>query len=111
MRWGGIFDIDKKLIEISNEEEKTFDPNFWNNPKEAELVVRDLRSKKKWLEDYQKGVNLAEELQMVYEFYKEGDATEEEVDTIFEQTNALIENLEFKNTNQLLILAGLILKT
>ena len=25
--------IDKKLIEISNEEEKTANPNFWNNPK------------------------------------------------------------------------------
>ena len=97
MRWGGIFDIDKKLIEITNEEEKTFDPTFWNNPKEAEIVVRDLRSKKKWVEDYQKAVNLSEELQMVFEFFKDGDATEEEVDTVFEQTNTLIENLEFKN--------------
>jgi peptide chain release factor 2 len=28
--------IDQKLIEINNEEEKTVNPNFWNNPKEAE---------------------------------------------------------------------------
>jgi len=27
-------EIDKKLIEIANEEEKTVNPNFWNNPKE-----------------------------------------------------------------------------
>ena len=27
-------DIDKKLIEISNEEEKASDPDFWNNSKE-----------------------------------------------------------------------------
>ena len=60
-------------------------------------MVRDLRSKKKWVEDYQKAVNLSEELQMVFEFFKDGDATEEEVDTVFEQTNTLIENLEFKN--------------
>ena len=33
-------DIDKKLIEISNEEEKTADPSFWNNPKEAEILMK-----------------------------------------------------------------------
>jgi len=40
---------------------------------------------------------MTEELQITYEFFKEGDATEEELDTQFELTNAHIENLEFKN--------------
>ena len=31
-------EIDKKLIEISNEEELTANPDFWNNPKEAEVI-------------------------------------------------------------------------
>ena len=33
-------EIGKKLIEISNEEEKTADPDFWNNPKDAELLMK-----------------------------------------------------------------------
>ena len=45
-------DIDKKLIEISNEEEKTANPNFWNNSKEAEIVMKNLRIVKKWVDDY-----------------------------------------------------------
>ena len=97
MRWGGIFDIDAKLIEITNEEEKTFAPDFWNNAKEAEILVRNLRSKKKWVEDFVKAENLAEELQITYEFFKEGDASEEELDTQFDLTNTHIENLEFRN--------------
>ena len=32
--------IDKKRIEIANEEEKTFAPDFWDNPKEAQLLVQ-----------------------------------------------------------------------
>ena len=40
-------DIDQKLIEISNEEEKTVDPDFWNKPKEAEAFMKILRFKKK----------------------------------------------------------------
>ncbi|MBF6640869.1 peptide chain release factor 2 [Flavobacterium sp. J49] len=90
-------DIDAKLIEITNEEEKTFAPDFWNNAKEAEIIVRNLRSKKKWVEDFEKGNAMAEELQMVYEFFKDGDATEAELDEQYEITNAHIENLEFKN--------------
>ncbi|WP_396158150.1 peptide chain release factor 2 [Flavobacterium sp.] len=90
-------DIDAKLIEITNEEEKTFAPNFWNNPKEAEIIVQNLRSKKKWVEDFEKGNSLAEELQIIYEFFKEGDATEEELDEQYELTNTHIENLEFRN--------------
>ena len=73
MRWGGIFDVDAKLIEITNEEEKTLAPDFWNNPKEAEIYVKNLRSKKKWIEDYNKSVEMADELQLAYEFFKEGD--------------------------------------
>ncbi|WP_294821980.1 peptide chain release factor 2 [uncultured Flavobacterium sp.] len=90
-------DIDKKIIEITNEEEKTFAPDFWNNAKEAEIIVKNIRSKKKWVEDYEKGNNMAEELQVIYEFVKEGDATEEELDEQYRLTIAHIENLEFRN--------------
>ena len=61
MRWGGIFDVDAKLIEITNEEEKTFAPDFWNNAKEAEIIVKNLRNKKKWIEDYDKTASLTEQ--------------------------------------------------
>jgi peptide chain release factor 2 len=56
-----------------------------------------LRSKKKWVEDFEKGNDMAEELQIIYEFFKDGDATEEELDSHYELTNAHIENLEFRN--------------
>ncbi|MBP9794156.1 MAG: peptide chain release factor 2 [Flavobacterium sp.] len=90
-------DIDAKLIEITNEEEKTFAPDFWNNPKEAEKIVQNLRSKKKWVEDYEKAVNLTDELQIAFDFYKEGEFTEEELNQLYDQTNTHLENIEFKN--------------
>lgn len=89
--------IDQKLIEIQNEEEKTFDPNFWNDPKEAELFMRSLNEKKKWVEDYQVAKNWAEELQILLEFQDEGEATEEEVQNHYKKLIDLIESMEFKN--------------
>ncbi|MFV8341899.1 peptide chain release factor 2 [Flavobacterium sp. XS2P39] len=90
-------DVDAKLIEISNEEEKTFAPDFWNNPKEAELIVKNLRNKKKWIEDYNKAVEMTDELQLAYDFYKEGELTAEELDHQYTVTQAHIEAIEFKN--------------
>ncbi|UUV21482.1 peptide chain release factor 2 [Paenimyroides aestuarii] len=90
-------DIDQKLIEIQNEEEKTFDPDFWNNAKEAEIIVRNIRSKKKWVEGYQSAETNLEELQILIEFFNEGDVSEEEVQNQYEKTVAIVEDLEFRN--------------
>ena len=90
-------EIDKKLIEIANEEEKTVNPNFWNNPKEAEIVMKELRFKKKWVEDFNKTILLNEEVSVLYEFYKEGEIEENEVIEQFSKTSSFLENLEFKN--------------
>ncbi|MGY3794564.1 peptide chain release factor 2 [uncultured Aquimarina sp.] len=90
-------DIDAKLIQIANEEEKTYAPDFWDDAQEAEKIMRALNSEKKWVSEYEKGVSLIDDLEILFEFYKEGDATEEEVNTNHQKALDLIENLEFKN--------------
>ncbi|WP_338733732.1 peptide chain release factor 2 [Mangrovimonas cancribranchiae] len=90
-------DIDKKLIEIQNEEEQTFDPNFWNDSQAAEKIMKSLRTKKKWVEDYNSSKTLVEDLEVIYEFYKEEEATAEDVQSRFDKAITLIEELEFKN--------------
>ena len=93
----GYLEIDKKLIEISNEEEKTANPDFWNNPKEAETLMKSLRFKKKWVEDYNTIVGFYEDLNVLYDFFKEGDVEENEVIEQYEKTATFLEDIEFKN--------------
>ena len=90
-------EIDKKLIEIANQEEKTANPDFWNNPKEAEVVMKELRFKKNWVDDYRKVITFNEDLNVLYEFYKEDEADEKEVEKQFEKTISFLEDIEFKN--------------
>ncbi len=90
-------DIDKKLIEISNEEEKASAPDFWNNPKEAEVLMKKLRGIKKWVDNYNQVSTDAEDLTVLYEFYKEKEATEDDVTKQFDKTLIFLESLEFKN--------------
>ncbi|AWI26390.1 peptide chain release factor 2 [Flavobacterium pallidum] len=90
-------DVDAKLIEITNEEEKTLAPDFWNNAKEAEAYVKTLRTKKKWVEDYVRAEQLTDELQLAYEFFREGELSEDELDEAYHSANSHIEAIEFRN--------------
>jgi len=89
--------IEQKLIEIQNEEEKTFAPDFWDKPKEAESIMKVLRTRKKWVEEFQRSKAMVSDLEVLLEFFKEGDASEEDVLNQFQNTKELIESLEFKN--------------
>ncbi len=89
--------IEQKLIEISNEEEKTVDPNFWNNPKEAEAFMKVLRLKKKWVKDYNEIVTLHDDLLVLLDFFKEGEVEATEVESQFEHLITLLETVEFRN--------------
>jgi peptide chain release factor 2 len=59
--------------------------------------MKSIRSKKKWINDYNEAVENFEELQILYDFYKEKEATEEEVEAQYQKSLQLIEELEFKN--------------
>jgi len=89
--------IEKKKIEISNDDEKTAAPEFWDNPKTAEAFLKQLRSKKKWVEGYDEINTQFEDLQVLMEFAKEDPDSEKELDETFPKLVEKIEDLEFKN--------------
>ncbi|MEL6304807.1 MAG: peptide chain release factor 2 [Bacteroidota bacterium] len=90
-------DIDAKLIEIENEEEKTAAPGFWDNPQEAQLKMKSLKAKKKWVDDFNSATTLVGDLEVLSEFFQAGEVEEDEVSAQLEKTKVAIENLEFKN--------------
>jgi len=90
-------DIENKEIEIANEEERAASPDFWDNPKEAENFMKALRSKKKWVEDYYAVKNALSDLEVLVEFNKEGEASDEDTQAQYETTLKLLEDIEFKN--------------
>ncbi|GAA0870907.1 peptide chain release factor 2 [Gangjinia marincola] len=59
--------------------------------------MRALNAEKKWVEDYEKAITLVEDLEVLHEFFKEGEATAEDVEKRNEAAVTLIEDLEFKN--------------
>ncbi len=93
----GIFDVDRKRIEIEEEELKTQDPDFWNNSKKAEQFLRKIKEKKSWLIKYDAAKSVFEDVEVLFEFLELGESSEEEVESQFAIFQTKIEDLELLN--------------
>ncbi|WP_145957582.1 peptide chain release factor 2 [Labilibaculum antarcticum] len=90
-------DIDAKIIQIQEEELRTQAPEFWDNPKEAEIQMKKIRELSSWTNSYKEITEAIDDLLILFDFAKEGEASSEEVDEQFASTQNLIEALELKN--------------
>ena len=59
--------------------------------------MKQLQNLKKWVTDYQNIRQKAEEIEVLMEFEKSGDASPEEVQAVHNETLQLLEDLEFRN--------------
>ncbi len=95
--YGGTFDVERKQVEIEEYEEKTHAPDFWENPKQAELLLKTIQDLKRWTEGYKLAETLFEEMSLTREFYEAEEATDSDVDEAYNKCLAQIEELEFWN--------------
>ena len=85
------------MIQLQEEELKTQDPAFWNNPKEAEAQMKVIRSIKVWTDGFKQVEQSMEDLLVLYDFYEMDEATEDDIEQHFNTTLESIETLETKN--------------
>ena len=90
-------DIERKRMDLQNEEEKTQDPDFWDDAARAQEQLRRVASIKSWITDYDTIRKEVEDLELMPDFLKEGVISEEEMDAHYAQTIAHIEALELRN--------------
>lgn len=60
--------------------------------------MKEINSLKHWVELYRRVENAVEELEVMYEFYEEGDVPEEEVEALYTRTIEAFEDVEFRTT-------------
>ncbi len=95
---GGIFDVDERLFQIEEKEQQTLNPNFWDDPRRAEAILKELKTHKAWVAGYEQVKTRVEDAEVLYEFFKEGEGTEDEVDRKYEEALEAIEDVEFRST-------------
>ncbi|MGB5024120.1 MAG: peptide chain release factor 2 [Saprospiraceae bacterium] len=95
---GGFFDVDKKKLELEDKEQQTMDPEFWSHAQRAELIMKEIKTTKNWMESFNKAQNQMDDLEVLLEFFDAGEANEEELDAKYKECVDYIDDLEFRST-------------
>ena len=93
----GYLKIQDKEFELKEDELKTQDPEFWNDPKSAEALMKKIRGKKFWIDAYHELKTNLEDIKILVEFHSMGEGNEAEIDEQYRYTLEKLEELEFKN--------------
>ena len=89
--------IDQKRIDLRNEEEKTQEPDFWEQPDRAREQLRKVAAIKQWVEQYDRIAKEVEDLLLMPDFIREGIISEEEMEEAYSAAISAVEELELKN--------------
>lgn len=72
-------------------------PSFWDDPKRAEHILKNIKQKKLWTDAFEQAQAAVEDLGVLYEFFSAGEAAEEEVEEAYRNAELVVEELELKN--------------
>ncbi len=97
MRSGGIFDYDKRKINIIEIQEQTQDPDFWNDPARAQQVMRELDQEKTIVEKWDELDELRESIRVYRQFLDEGEDVENELERESREFAKKLQELELQN--------------
>ena len=59
--------------------------------------MKELQGLKQWVKDYEKAKSLTDDLEILFDYFKEGEVNDEEINIQYLQCKEHIENIEFKN--------------
>ena len=90
-------DIESKKIEVEEEELRTHVADFWDDRTKAEAQMRKIKELHFWIDSYTALEKQVEELELAFDFVKEGLVTEEEVDAQYASLIQSVEKLELRN--------------
>lgn len=84
-------------MQLKEEELKTQDPSFWDDPKKAEDKMKQIRGLKFWVDTFDRTAVSVADLDVLMEFVREGMAEEAELNAQYTKLLEEIEELELKN--------------
>lgn len=92
-------DVEQRRIDLQNEQERTEEPSFWDNPDEARKQLKKVADIKSLISDFEACQRMVADLDLVPDFLAEGVLSEEEADA---QYAAAVEGVEKEELRQML---------
>lgn len=91
-------DIENRKMKIMQDENTSTHPDFWNDPKKAEEILKEIKLNKFWVNDYESAVKEHDDAKAFREFYEAGEDVETDLKEQYKKAEAAVDNLEFKST-------------
>lgn len=90
--------VDDRNAKVENDRTLTLAPGFWDDNTRATGILKEIKINKYWI-DLWASVNTAvEDFAILFDFWKEGAASEEETQEAYNKALKVIDDLEFKST-------------
>lgn len=96
--WGGFFDVANRQAKAANDKQLSLSPGFWDDNARATAILKEIKVHEYWINLYHAVETAVEDFAILFEFWKEGEATEEEVKQAYDLAIEKIEEAEFKST-------------
>ena len=89
-------DIEQRRIDLRNEQERTEEPNFWDNPDEARKQLKGVADIKSTIDEWEAARRTVTDLELLPDFVAEGVLTEEEAEAQYSTAVEVVEKLELR---------------
>ncbi|MCX6254738.1 MAG: peptide chain release factor 2 [Bacteroidia bacterium] len=93
-------DIEGKLKQVTEKENVSQQPGFWNEPKTAEELLKGISLLKSWITDFERINTAIDDLVVLNDFLREGEATEGDINKQYNICLSMVEDLEVRNMLQ-----------
>ncbi|MBL0133822.1 MAG: peptide chain release factor 2 [Chitinophagaceae bacterium] len=93
-----FLDVDNRLYKIAEDKQLTLSPGFWDDNKRATEILKSTKLNEYWVNLYEETNTAVEDFAVLFEFWKGGDATEDETKEAYQKAIDKIEEAEFKST-------------
>ncbi len=90
--------IADKQENIATDKAISLSEGFWNDNSRATLVIKEINKNEYWVKKYQLVQQAFDDYSILFDFWKEGESTEDETKTAFTHCQQSIDDLEFTST-------------
>ncbi len=90
--------IEDRQAKVANDKQLTLAPGFWDDNTRATGILKEIKIDEYWINLWTSANNAVEDFAVLHEFWKEGEASEEEVKAAHEMALTTLDELEFKST-------------
>ncbi len=93
-----FLNIEDRKIKNENDRQLSLSPGFWDDNVRATGILKEIKINNYWIELYESVQASVEDFAVLFDFWKEGEATEEEAKTVYDEAMRMVDDLEFKST-------------